>query len=89
MVCMLMVTMLTIAIMSHLPDSLPDSSVIDRLGGTGAVSRICEVSSQAVSKWRRTGIPKTQKKFLCAVYPEVFAEGPDCARRTPPARSPK
>lgn len=37
---------------------------IDQMGGTGAVSRICEVSSAAVSQWRRYGIPHARLQFL-------------------------
>ena len=37
---------------------------IGQMGGTGAVSRICEVSSAAVSQWRRYGIPHARLQFL-------------------------
>lgn len=67
MACIAPVTIVTMCGMYH-----ADSSIIDVLGGTGQVAGLCDVSSQAVSKWRRTGIPKAQRKFLRAVRPEVF-----------------
>jgi len=45
------------------------SILIDTLGGTVEVARLCHVSSQAVSKWRREGIPAARLMFLCAVRP--------------------
>lgn len=40
------------------------SNLIDSLGGTTAVARACEVSPQAVSKWKREGIPKDKLMFI-------------------------
>lgn len=51
---------------------LDPNVVIDRLGGTGAVARICEINPASVSEWRREGIPKYRVQFLRAVYPEAF-----------------
>lgn len=34
------------------------------MGGTGVVARICSVTSQAVSKWKREGAPKDRLDFL-------------------------
>lgn len=59
--------MVTMSIMAY-PDP---SKTIDALGGTVAVARICDVSSQAVSKWRRDGIPKARLMYLQAVRPDV------------------
>jgi len=64
-----LVTMVTMTAMGH----INDSDLIDLLGGTGAVAELCDVSSQAVSKWRRQGIPKAQRKFLRLARPDVFA----------------
>lgn len=33
------------------------SEIIDSLGGTNAVSRICECTRGAVSQWRKKGMP--------------------------------
>jgi len=49
------------------------SRLIDLMGGTVAVSALCEVTPQAVSKWRKgSGIPKPQLRYLKVVKPEVF-----------------
>jgi hypothetical protein len=46
--------------------------VIDRLGGTGAVARICDITDASVSGWRKSRIPKPWVKFLRLIYPEAF-----------------
>lgn len=51
-----------------------DSAVIDALGGTVATSRLCEVSSQAVTQWRRAGIPKPWRMYLRLLRPQVFPQ---------------
>ncbi len=48
------------------------NTIIDSLGGTGAVAKMCEVTTGAVSQWRNNGLPKTQRKFLMAIRPDVF-----------------
>lgn len=48
--------------------------VIDALGGTAAVASLCEVNTQAVSQWRRNGIPRARLQFLRLLKPELFAE---------------
>jgi hypothetical protein len=52
----------------------PDSALIDALGGSVQVSLLCRVTSQAVSQWRRTGIPEARRMYLQAVRPEVFTQ---------------
>lgn len=49
-----------------------DSEIIDLIGGTTYVARLCEVRPQAVSKWRRCGIPASWRKYLAAIRPDVF-----------------
>jgi hypothetical protein len=49
-----------------------DSQLIDTLGGTSAVARLCEVTPQAVHQWRLDGIPKARRMYLEAVRPEHF-----------------
>ena len=51
-----------------------DSSVIDSLGGNSKVAELCHISSQAVSKWRREGIPQARRQFLEMAFPEAFAK---------------
>lgn len=59
---------------------LDPSTIIDRLGGTSATARLCEVQPPSVTEWRTNGIPKARLMFLQAIRPEVFQ--PDW---TPPA----
>ena len=49
-----------------------DSEIIDALGGTSAVARLCQVARQAVSNWRKEGIPDARRMYLKAVRPDVF-----------------
>ena len=51
---------------------LDANSIIDALGGTAQVARICGVRPQAVSQWKTNGIPKPWLKFLQSAYPKVF-----------------
>lgn len=51
--------------------------IIDALGGTSAVARLCEVEPPSVSDWRKNGIPKARLMFLKAIHPEVFRVEPD------------
>ena len=60
--------MVTIAPMEH----LDHSRLIDELGGTTSVARLCNVEPQAVSKWKREGIPGARMQFLQAMFPEKF-----------------
>ncbi|MEY2654020.1 MAG: phage regulatory protein [Pseudomonadota bacterium] len=48
------------------------SELIDALGGTMAVARLCEVSSQAVTQWRRSGIPRARIMYLRLRCPQAF-----------------
>jgi hypothetical protein len=56
----------------------PHSEVIDRMGGSTEVARLCRIRPQAVSQWRRYGIPQAREDFLRLVKPGAFAE-----QRTP------
>ncbi len=49
-----------------------DACVIDALGGTGATAALCDVTSQAVSQWRRNGIPHARRMYLRVLRPEAF-----------------
>lgn len=48
------------------------SEIIDKLGGTAEVARICEVKQPSVSEWRTEGIPKARLMYLRAIRPDVF-----------------
>ena len=45
---------------------LTDSAIIDLLGGTAKVARMCKVDNAAVSNWRVRGIPADRFMFLAA-----------------------
>lgn len=63
-----------------------DSKLIDLLGGTGEVAKLCDVTVGAVSQWRKSGIPKARLMYLRVVRPDVFkwCASPDlsCAIKT-------
>lgn len=46
--------------------------IIDSLGGTAAVARLCRVKQPSVSGWRRHGIPPARLQFLAVIRPDVF-----------------
>lgn len=46
--------------------------IIEKLGGTNQVARLCEVSKSAVSQWRVNGIPKSRLMYLKLAHGEVF-----------------
>ncbi|WP_224031176.1 helix-turn-helix domain-containing protein [Paraburkholderia caribensis] len=50
------------------------SQVIDALGGTTAVARLCDVEPPSVSGWRRRGIPKSRMQYLRLAKPDVLIE---------------
>ena len=49
-----------------------DSEIIESLGGTYAVARLCEIKPSSVSEWKVKGIPKARRQFLAVVNPELF-----------------
>lgn len=63
------------------------NQIIDALGGTFAVARLCRVRPPSVSEWRRTGIPDARLQFLKLARPDAFAppaeEDPDADRIVP------
>lgn len=52
------------------------NKIIDKLGGTNATARICEITPPSVSDWRKTGIPKPWKKYLQLLRPDLFRNKP-------------
>lgn len=46
--------------------------LIDALGGTVATATICEVTPQAVTQWRRAGIPHPRLMYLRVRFPHLF-----------------
>ncbi|XQA72093.1 hypothetical protein ACM9XA_11380 [Xanthomonas sacchari] len=53
----------------------PHALLVDALGGSVAVSKLCGVTHPAVSQWKRSGIPKGWLMFFREKFPEHF--GPD------------
>lgn len=50
------------------------SEIIDRLGGTVAVAKLCEVEPPSVSEWRHRGIPRARLMYLKLARPDVFKQ---------------
>lgn len=48
------------------------NQIIDALGGTSAVAKLCEIKDSSVSEWRTNGIPKARLMFLRLARPDVF-----------------
>jgi predicted transcriptional regulator len=59
--------------------ALTDAELIDRLGGSTRVARLCGISPQAVSVWRRRGIPLLRRKLLALEHPELVAQAQERA----------
>ena len=55
--------------------AMNSAEIIDKLGGTAEVARLCEVQMPSVSEWKTNGIPKARLMFLRAVRPDVFQAG--------------
>lgn len=53
-------------------NNLTPDQIIDALGGTSEIARLCQVSDPAVSQWRKSGIPRARLMFLRLAKPEVF-----------------
>ena len=64
--------------------ALTDSARIDLLGGPVAVGKLCEVTPQAVTQWRRDGIPRARRMYLQLLRPELFGAAIDGAEGAPP-----
>lgn len=59
--------------------------IIDALGGTAEVARLCEVKMPSVSEWKKGGIPRARLLYLKAIRPDVF--GLKSKRRKKPAEA--
>ena len=46
--------------------------IIDALGGTAAVARLCNVRSASVSGWKQNGMPMYRVQFLRLLRPDLF-----------------
>jgi hypothetical protein len=63
-----------------------DSELIDALGGTCEVAALCGITPEAVSQWRRNGMPKAWRKYLALLKPRIAGK-PKKQRSTPIASS--
>lgn len=52
--------------------SMDANTIIDALGGTGKVAKLCGITPGSVSQWRNKGIPHAWMKFLRAARPKTF-----------------
>ncbi|WP_433925687.1 hypothetical protein [Stenotrophomonas nematodicola] len=57
-------------------DKPTDSQIIDRLGGTTEVARICQIKPPSVSEWRVAGIPPARRQYLELLRPDAFGREP-------------
>jgi DNA-binding transcriptional regulator YdaS (Cro superfamily) len=48
------------------------NKIIDALGGTSAVAKLCKVRPPSVSEWRKNGIPAAREQYLRLLRPDVF-----------------
>jgi DNA-binding transcriptional regulator YdaS (Cro superfamily) len=53
---------------------MENNEIINLLGGTSKVSKLCGVSPAAVCQWRKNGIPKDRLIFVAALI-EKLSEG--------------
>ena len=53
------------------------NQVIDQIGGTSEVARICDVTVGAVSQWRTNGIPRARLMYLQVIRPDLFRDEPE------------
>jgi hypothetical protein len=53
---------------------MENNEIINLLGGTSKVSRMCGVTAAAVCQWRKKGIPKDRLIFVAALI-EKLSEG--------------
>ena len=50
------------------------TQIIDALGGTFEVAKLCQVKPPSVSEWRKEGIPPARLMYLKVIRPDVFEE---------------
>ena len=48
------------------------NQIIDAFGGATGLAKLCRISPQAVTQWRRKGIPPARRQFLELLRPELF-----------------
>lgn len=64
------------------------NTIIDKLGGTNAAAKFCEVGAAAVSLWRKRGfIPPARLLFLKVARPDLFVTPKKRRRRDQTAQT--
>ena len=58
--------------MCHDSDMKTDNEIIDALGGTGAVAKMCGLADPTVSTWRKRRIPKSWARYFQSVRPDLY-----------------
>ncbi|MFM7008716.1 MAG: Cro/CI family transcriptional regulator [Betaproteobacteria bacterium] len=58
------------------------NEIIDLLGGTTEVARLCQVKPPSVSQWRGAGIPPARLMYLKVIRPDVFEKKQNQAIKT-------
>lgn len=48
------------------------NEIIDALGGTAEVARLCGVKPPSVTQWRTNGIPQARLMYLKLKFPSAF-----------------
>ena len=48
------------------------NKIIDELGGTVEAARFFEVTTGAVSQWRKAGIPRARMMYVRAMRPDII-----------------
>lgn len=59
--------MVTIQPMAHV-----DSKIVARIGKNTTIAKECGITPQAISNWKKRGIPKARIKYLMLVFPHAF-----------------
>lgn len=52
---------------------MDSNKIIDALGGTNEVARLCGIKPGSVSGWRKVGIPQARLMYLKLARPDVFS----------------
>ena len=60
------------------------SEIIDALGGTTEVARMCNVRPPSVSEWKVKGIPEARRMYLQVLRPDVFRSAEARSRENTP-----
>ena len=53
--------------------------LIDALGGTCEVARLCDIKPPSVTGWKTYGIPKPWIKYFEQIRPDLFADNKKAA----------